>query len=74
MFYDQCIGPNVILEDFAAGLYTMMVKVVNLREMPGGEAGPAWDMSQAMDTSHTWHAAEAKIKTYQSWKLSDQNP
>lgn len=67
MFYDQCVGPNVILGDFAAGLGAAMVKAVNLREMPGGEAESAWEMSQAMDASRTdctlqlcsWHAAEA---------------
>ena len=66
MFYDLCVGPNVILGDFAAGLGAM-VKAVNPREKPGGEAESAWEMSQAMDASRTdytlqlcsWHAAEA---------------
>ena len=45
MFYDQCVGPNVILGDFAAGSGAAMIKAVNPREMPGGEAESAWEMS-----------------------------
>lgn len=67
MFYDKCAGPRVILDDFVAGLGAAMVKVINPREMPGGEAEIAWGMSQAMDASDTdctlqlcaLHAAEA---------------
>ncbi len=30
MFYDQCVGSNVILGDFEVGLDTAIVKVINL--------------------------------------------
>lgn len=53
MFHDQCVGPNVILRDFAVRLGVAMVKAVNPREMSEGEAESAWEMSQAMDASHT---------------------
>lgn len=53
MFHDQCVGPNVILRDFAVRLGVAMAKAVNPREMPEGEAESAWEMSQAMDASHT---------------------
>ena len=41
MFYDQCVGPNVILGNFAAGLGVAMVKAVNLQEIPEREAESA---------------------------------
>lgn len=41
MFYDQCVGPNVILGNFAAGLGVAMVKAVNLQEIPGREVESA---------------------------------
>lgn len=80
MFYDQCVGPNVILGDCAAGLGAAMVKAVNPREMPGGETKSAWEISQAMDPSRTdctlhynyvvgMQQKQSK-KAYQSWKLS----
>lgn len=53
MFYDQCVGPNVILGNFAAGLGVAMVKAVNLQEIPEREAESAQKMSKAMDASRT---------------------
>lgn len=34
MFYDQFVGLNVILGNFAAGLGVAMVKAFNLQEIP----------------------------------------
>lgn len=41
MFYDQCVGSNVILGNFAAGLGVAMVKAVNLQQIPGKEVESA---------------------------------
>lgn len=41
MFYDQFVGLNVILGNFAAGLGVAMVKAFNLQEIPGREVESA---------------------------------
>lgn len=63
MFHDQCVGPNVILRDFAVRLGVAMVKAVNPekclkeKQSPHGKCHKLWTPPTLQLCS--WHVAEA---------------
>lgn len=67
MFYDNCVKPNVILDNLMVGLDPAILELVNLHVMLEEETKSECKMSQVIYSSqincilrlYTWNAAEA---------------